>query len=203
MKRLEPNKKVILGITGSFGSGKSTVAGIFKSFGAKIIDADSISRKITRPKAPAYKKIVRLFGRGILQRSGVIDRKRLAGVVFNNPVALSSLTRIIHPEVIRSIRREIRDSAQSFIILDVPLLIEAGLQNAVDKLIVVSSSQRKQIERVRRKTGLKKLDILKRIAAQIPLKEKVRLADFVIDNDGSMNKTRKQVTEIRRQLWRS
>ena len=192
-----------MGITGSFGSGKSTVAGIFKSFGAKIVDADSISHKITRPGTPAYKKIVRLFGRGILRKNGAIDRKKLAGVVFNNPGALSSLTRIIHPEVVRSIRREIRASAQNFIVLDVPLLIEAGLENAVDKLIVVSSSQKKQIERVRRKTGLKRLDVLKRIAAQIPLREKVRLADFVIDNDGSMNKTRKQVAEIRRRLWRS
>jgi len=196
MKKHRPNKRIILGITGSFGSGKSTAAGIFKSAGTKVIDADSISHKIILPGTGIYKRILRLFGRGILDKSGFIDRKKLGGVVFNNPDALNRLTRIIHPEVIRNVRREIRNSTSRFIVLDVPLLIEAGLKNMVDKLVVVKASYKKQIERVGRKTGLTRPDILKRISAQMPLKEKVRLADFVIDNNGSMAQTMKQITRI-------
>lgn len=195
MKRLKPNKTVI-GITGSFGSGKSTVAAAFKSLGAKLLDADDIAHRMILPGERAYKKIVCLFGRGILQRGGAIDRKRLGGIVFDDPAALSRLARIIHPEVIRSIRSEIRGSAGGLIVLDVPLLIEAGLRNMVDKLVVVKASRKSQIERVMKRTGLRRQDILKRIAAQIPLSEKVRLADFVIDNDGSTKKTMGQVKKV-------
>jgi dephospho-CoA kinase len=196
-------RKIILGITGSFGSGKSTVAAILGSFGAKVIDADKIAHSIIRPGTKTYKKIVNAFGRDILKGNKAISRERLAKIVFSSKRLLRRLNGIVHPEVIRVIRQRIKSSSASTIVLDAPLLIEAGLAKIADKLIVVTITRKKQIERISGKTGLRKQDILKRIKAQIPLRNKIRLADFVIDNTGTINKTKKQAEQIRRLLWKN
>ena len=204
MPRQNPNKKsVILGITGGFGSGKTTVARIFKSFGAKLIDADKIAHRVLKQGGKVYKKIIKTFGRDILKKNRQIERQRLAKVVFNNKNLLKRLNGIIHPEVIRIIKNEIKVSRARVIVLDAPLLLEAGLGRIVDKLIVVKITKGRQIERIKNKTSLSKADILKRIASQIPLRAKVRLADFVIDNSGTVEKTKKQAEQIRRFLWRN
>jgi len=204
MPRQNPNKKsVILGITGGFGSGKTTVARIFKSFGAKLIDADKIAHRVLKQGGKVYKKIIKTFGRDILKKNRQIERQRLAKVVFNNKNLLKRLNGIIHPEVIRIIKNEIKVSRAKVIVLDAPLLLEAGLGRIVDKLIVVKITKGRQIERIKNKTSLSKADILKRIASQIPLRAKVRLADFVIDNSGTVEKTKKQAEQIRRFLWRN
>lgn len=204
MKKQSPGKgKIILGLTGSFGSGKTTVAGILGSFGAKVIDADKIAHSLIRPESKIYKKIVNAFGRGILKGNKAISREKLAKIVFSNKSLLRRLNGIAHPEVIRVMRQKIKTSSASVIILDAPLLIEAGLGKIVDKLIVVTITGKKQIERISKKTGLKRQDILKRIKAQIPLRNKIRVADFVIDNNGTIKKTKKQVEEIRRLLWKN
>lgn len=192
-----------MGLTGSFGSGKSTVARFFKPLGAKIIDADRIARKVVRPKTKIYKKIIAAFGRQILKTNNQIHRDRLAHLVFNNKNYLQKLNKIMHPAIIRIIDDEIKTSKARLIVLDAPLLIEAGLRNMVDKLIVVKLSRRQQIQRLLKKTRLTKKDILKRIKQQIPLEEKIRIADFIIDNNGSMQNTQKQVKEIRRSLWKN
>lgn len=200
MPRQRPkNKQVILGLTGSFGSGKTTVARILRSLGARIIDADRLARQCILPGRPAYDRVVRAFGRDILKRGASIDRKKLAVKVFGNKKLLGELNRIIHPEVISKIREEIRKSSARVIVLDVPLLVEAGLKSAVDKLIVVSASQTKQINRLKQKTNLGRKEILSRIRCQLPLKTKIRLADFVIDNNGSLKETRRQVKRV----WQS
>ena len=204
MKRQKRNKKrVILGITGTFGSGKSTVANMFKSFGAELIDADKIAHRIIRPGSGIYKKIIKAFSRSILKKNKSIDRKKIAKVVFKDKKLLQKLNRIIHPEVIRMIKNQIKASSRKIIVLDAPLLIETGLKGIVDKLIVVGIHKKKQIERALKKAKLSEADILKRIKAQIPLKDKIRLADFVIDNSGSIGKTRKQVVSIRRLVWKN
>jgi len=201
MKR-QNKKRIILGLTGSFGSGKTSVAGFFKSFGAKIIDADRIAHSLIKPQALVYKKIVHTFGRGILNQDKSINRHKLGRLVFNNKDLLKKINKITHPEIIRMIKGKIKAAPAGIIVLDAPLLIEKGLEKIVDKLIVVTISRDKQIERIRGKTGLGKGDILKRIKAQVPLGRKVRLADFIIDNNGTRKETKEQVEEIRRLLWK-
>jgi dephospho-CoA kinase len=191
-------KKIIIGITGSFGSGKSTVARIFKSFGAKVIDADRIAHRAIRPQTKIYKKIINVFGKDILGKSNKIERSKLARIVFSKKELLSRLNNIIHPEVVRAIRTEIKNSKAKVIVLDAPLLIESGLKKIVDRLIVVKTTTEKQIKRIQNRTSLSKPDILRRIASQIPLAYKVRLADFVIDNNSTIEKTKREV----RRIWR-
>jgi len=202
MKKQNRGKgKIILGLTGSFGSGKSTVAGFLRSYGAKVIDADEIAHSLIKPGSKIYQRIVNAFGRGILRGNKAINREKLAGIVFSNKRLLKRLNVIVHPEVIRVMRQKIKASSASVIVLDAPLLIEAGMAKIVDKLIVVTITGKKQIERAFKKTGLQRKDILKRIRAQIPLRNKIRVADFVIDNNGTIKKTKKQIGEIRRMLW--
>jgi len=196
-------RKLILGVTGSFGSGKTSVAEIFKSFGAEIVDADKLARKSIAPGSQAYKRVVRAFGKNILSKNKAIDRRKLAGVVFNNKKLLKRLNNIIHPGVISVIKNRIRDSRSKVVILDVPLLIESGLEALVDKIVVVKISRAEQIKRLRKKTGLSKGDILNRIKSQIPQNVKSRFADFIIDNSGTIGETKKQAERIRRMLWKN
>ena len=200
MKR---QKQIILGLTGSFGSGKTTVARIFKSFGAQIIDADKLAHGCIAPGSPAYEKIIHAFGNGILDKDGRIDRKKLSDIVFNDINLLIKLNSIIHPQVIRIIKAKINSSKSKVIVLDAPLLLEAGLKGLVDKLLVVKITRARQLKRIRNKSSLSKQDILKRIKSQIPLPQKVRLADFVIDNSATLSETMKQVEQIRRLLWKN
>lgn len=197
MKGLNPNKKkLILGLTGSFGSGKTAVAKIFKNYGAKIIDADRIAHYLLKPQNKIYQRILGSFGQTIIARDKTIDREKLACLVFNNKNLLEKLNQIMHPEIIRIMRREIKKSPKKVIVLDAPLLIEAGLKKWVDKLIVVKIKRKKQIERILKKSKLTRQEILKRIKSQLPLQDKVRRADFVIDNNGTLKSTKRQVREV-------
>ena len=203
MPRQKKDKKIILGVTGGFGSGKSTVSGILKTYGAELIDADKLAHGCIASQGKCYKRLIRAFGSKILKNDESIDRAKLGKVVFGNKKLLRRINNIIHPEVIKEIKKRIERSKSGVIVLDVPLLIESGLKGLVDKLIVVKLKRDEQIKRALRKCALKKSDILKRINSQIPLRVKSRLADFVIDNSGSITKTRKQVGEIRRILWKN
>jgi dephospho-CoA kinase len=202
-KRSCARKKIILGLTGSFGSGKTRVAAIFKSYGAKVVDADKIVRRVSLPGEAAYKNIVRIFGKGFIGKDKRIDRVKLAARVFNNKALLIKLNKAVHPEVIRVIKKEISRPDSGVIVVDAPLLIEAGLKGLMDKLVVVKISRKNQFKRIFKKMRITKSAVLERLKAQMPLENKVRLADFVIDNDGSIENTRKQVKQIRRMLWRS
>jgi len=193
-----------IGLTGSFGTGKTFVASIFKSLGAEVLDADRLAHDAIKKGAKAYKKIVTTFGRGILDKKRNIDRGRLGAIVFKDREALKTLNSIVHPEVIRIIKERITAlrEKRGVIVIDAPLLIEAGLEGLVDVLVVVKASGKNQIKRCLEKFCMNKADVLKRIKSQIPIERKVEMADFVIDNDGTKAETRKQVVQIWRKVWR-
>lgn len=194
---------MIIGITGGFGTGKTTVANFFKEFGAEIIDADEMVHKLIRPGSDVYSRIVGVFGKGVLTKKGTINRPKLASAVFLKKESLKRLCNIIHPEVIKSIKQKAkqirRRKRDSIIVIDAPLLIEAGLGGFVDKMVVVKTTKKAQYERCRRK-GFEDCQIGMRISSQMPLKDKLRLADFVIDNEGSLSQTRRQVRKIFNEL---
>jgi dephospho-CoA kinase len=195
--------KIVIGLTGSFGTGKTTVAGIFKSLGADVIDADLLAHEALSKNSSAYKKVVALFGPSVLGAGGHIDRRALAGVVFKDKRLLNKLCGIVHPLVIARIRRLFRAATCGrVIVVDAPLLIESGLHRIVDKLVVVSAPRRDQIARCAAKFGLTEKEVLERIKNQMPLGKKIKMADYVICNDGTKNETKREVSNVWRDLWR-
>ncbi|MBN1527212.1 MAG: dephospho-CoA kinase [Candidatus Omnitrophica bacterium] len=187
----------IIGLTGSIGTGKTFVASVFRSLGAEILDADRIAHDAIRRTGPAYRKIVRAFGPAILGSRRAIDRKRLGRIVFADSRKLKKLNRIVHPEVIRVIKkRAARVGRGRLVVIDAPLLVEAGLDSMVDALVVVACSRKAQLERFRKKSGLSAREVMKRLANQIPLRQKIGMADFVIYNNGTKAETRKLVRRV-------
>ncbi len=194
--------KIVIGITGSFACGKSTVARLFKTGASELIDADKVAHEALRQGGVVYRKIVSFFGKGILKKNKNIDRVKLAGIVFINSSALKKLNCIVHPMVIKEILRRIKHSKKKIVILDAPLIIESGLRPLVDKLVVVTVKPGQQFSRTKSRF-LSKVEVSARIKSQISQNAKARFANFIIDNSGEISETRKQVSEIRRTLWKS
>lgn len=195
---------LIIGITGSLGTGKTTVAKIFKRLGAVVLDADVIAHRLIEPNTAAWKKIKNYFGRGILRKGGTIKRKVLAEEVFSDRRRLKKLCGIIHPLVYKEIEKEVKKIKKAnpgaVVVLDVPLLLESGGRSKVDILIVVAARRDIQIWRAIRKFGLTRAEVLRRIKAQMPLSEKVKAADVVIDNNGRLSATERQTVGIWKRL---
>jgi len=191
---------VIVGLTGGVSSGKSLVAGELKRLGARIIDADEIAREVTCPGKDAYNGIVKEFGSGVLSPDGQINRKALGAIVFSDYEKLRRLNEITHPGIMREIVLRLSLFGEKYpgelLILDAPLLIEVGLHKTMDRVIVVYADEDKQIERLKKKDNLSDDEALKRIRAQIPLSKKRGYADFVIDNNGNVEETLKQVKDV-------
>ena len=187
---------MIIGLTGGFGTGKSTVARLFRAKGAYIIDADQINHQILKKNKTVIQKIVLLFGKDVLSGGGSINRKKLAQLVFKNKKDLSKLCKISHPVIIAQIKNRIKKiNRDSLIVIDAPLLIEAGLNKLLDYLIVVKADKETLIRRLKKK-GFSRNEVLRRLRMQLPLRYKLRLADFVIDNNGALNNTKKQIDRI-------
>ena len=192
-----------VGLTGGFASGKTTVAKMLKAKGARVLSADEIVHAFLRYQTACARKIVRVFGKGILV-GGRIDRRRLGNIVFNDPVQRRTLERIIHPEVVREIRRQLvlskKLNPKKVFVVEVPLLFEAGLEKNFDCTITVIATRYQQIQRALQTRSLKRQEILHRIQAQLPLSVKRQMADILIDNRGSLSYTRRQVSAIWRTL---
>jgi len=194
-------KKQIIGITGCFGSGKTIVATIFKSLGAFVIDADKIAHNLIKPHSASYKNILKVFGEKILGKGKEINRGALGKIVFNNKVKLNKLNKILHPVIIKIIQKQIKVSKNKIIVIDAPLLLESKLNKSINKLVVVKATKKTQEKRLKKRIkGIEKDDISKRIAAQLPLAKKLKQADFIINNNGSVKRTRAQVLKIYRDL---
>ncbi len=191
---------MILGITGNFGVGKTTVAKMFsRSRGVKIIDADRIAHEVIKPGNPAYNKVINAFGRGILV-GPYISRKRLAKIVFGNKAKLKKLNRITHPVIVKIIKKHIKNTrAQEILFIEAALLAKSELLRYIDKLVVVKSKSSVQIHRLKQK-GLKVEQISQRLKAQSCQHKKNKIADFVIDNNGNKAQTQKQVKEVLRRI---
>ncbi|MEI7999352.1 MAG: dephospho-CoA kinase [Candidatus Omnitrophota bacterium] len=187
---------LIIGLTGSFGSGKTTVAGLCKHYGAVVIDADAITRALLITGGKAEKKVAKVFGRAILV-ANKIDRNALAKIVFQDPRELKKLTDILYPIGLNEVKKQlvIHKNAK-LIVLDVPLLFESGWDKLSDVNIVVQSSQNIQISRLQESREFSRADILRRIKCQMPLKEKIQRADIVINNAGAIQQTHAQVKAI-------
>jgi len=190
---------IIVGLTGSMGTGKSTVTNFFRELGAHIIDWDELAREVIRPHLKAWKEIVEYFGKGILNDDLTINRRKLADIVFSDKEKLTKLNEIVHPEVFKEderITNEIKNLApDALIIKDIPLLFELTRPIYVDKIVVVSASEQTQLRRLEER-GMSRKDAQRRIKSQLPLEKKIKSADFVVDNDGPLEETRRQVEEI-------
>lgn len=192
------NSNLIVGLTGGIATGKSTVANIFKTLGAIIIDADIIARKVVQPATSVWQAIVDSFGQEILNADLSINRERLADLVFNKSFLRQKLNEITHPEIRDRIEKEISTftPSEKIIIIDAPLLIEAQMTCLVDKLFVVYVSDQIQIERLMKRNNLNEQEAKNRIHAQIPFEERLKLADIVIDNNGTIEELREKIKQI-------
>ncbi len=193
-----------VGLTGGIATGKTTVAAIFRELGCHMIDADKIAHRLIEPGADAYEDVVREFGRGILAPDGRVDRQKLGAIVFADPVRLARLNAIVHPRVLQTQDFELdsieRTEPHAIAVVEAALLIEAGYAPKLDCLVVTWSTPEQQLARLTRQDGdigpgrgLTVEQARQRIAAQMPIEEKCRMADEVIDCSGSLEHTREQV----------
>jgi dephospho-CoA kinase len=192
----------IVGLTGGEASGKSLVLQIFMNLGAYGIDCDVLSREAVIPCSKAWWEIVRFFGTEILKHDLELDRKRLRDVVFNDAQKRKVLEKIIHPEVKKKCKERIEAlkklgiAPDALVVIDVPLLIETGVQEEFDEVVVVHVSEETQIRRLVERDGMTREEAKKMIAIQMPLEEKLRFADFVISNEGPREETENQVRAL-------
>ena len=186
---------LIIGLTGSLATGKSSVAALFKKKGAIIIDADKIAHTAFKKESATYKKVVKEFGVQVL-RSSDIDRRSLAKIVFSSKRKLKKLENIIHPYVRKVTRQKLaqyKKAKRRVVMLEVPLLFESGFYKMTDFDIVVTASKNSQIQRAVKKLKITKAEAKRRIESQMSLKQKIRKADFIINNNQDRTKTKKQV----------
>lgn len=185
-----------IGITGLIGAGKTTAAKIFEKYGYKVINADQLYHKISKPSKIIYKKIVAEFGKNILNNDRTINREKLKKIVFSDDRKLKKLNFITHPIIISEIKKLIRKSKSKNIIVDAPLLLESKAKNLVDSVIVVRCSDKIRIKRLLKKGKHKRKEINKITKLQMAVRDKIGYADFVIENNGAFKDLEKQVKLI-------
>lgn len=193
----------IIGLTGGIASGKSTVARMLREMGAEVIDADAIAREVVAPGQPALDEIVQAFGRGVLSPDGTLDRKALGALVFRDAPSRRRLNAITHPRIAAETARRIADASARglpLVIYEVTLLVENQLHHGMDGVIVVSLSPEQQVARAVARDAMGEDAARARLAAQATLADRLAVADYVIDNAGSLDDTRRQVEAAWRDL---
>jgi dephospho-CoA kinase len=193
----------VIGLTGGIASGKSTVAGMFRDLGVPIVDADLLARQVVEPGTPAMAEIARAFGPEVIGPDGQLDRKRLGERIFTDPAARAVLNAITHPRIAAASAAalgELAGRGQPVALYEAALLVENRIHERLGGLIVVSVPLEVQIARLRERDHLDEEGARARISAQLPLAEKVAVADWVVDNGGSVEHTRVQVEQIWREI---
>jgi dephospho-CoA kinase len=197
---------LIVGLTGGVAIGKSAVSQILREEGAYLIDADQIARELVQPHTPTWKVLIRVFGKEILEKDGTIHRKKLAAKVFSDTQQRNLLNQILHPRIKKEMNRRVKEIGQkdpgAIVVIDAALLVELGDHREMDKVIVVTSTEAQQIERLRERDGLEKEEARKILSSQMSHEEKLKVADFVIGNEGSLEETRRKAKEVFQELKR-
>ena len=195
---------LLVGLTGGIATGKSTVSTMLAHLGCRVIDADQLAREVVAPGQPAHAAIVAEFGPEILQPDGSIDRKRLGAIVFNDPERRKRLEEITHPAVRQRQQRLLsmleEEEHAGLVIWDVPLLYETNGADKMDRVVVVITDEETELTRLVARDASGAADARARIRSQMPVAEKARRADYVIDNSGSRADTERQVREVHRAL---
>lgn len=194
---------LMVGLTGGIGSGKSAVSRLLAEHGAVVVDADLVAREVVEPGTPGLGRIVERFGPQVLQPDGSLDRAALGARVFTDPQALQALNAIVHPlvgERTAELVDQARRSGAAVVVHDVPLLVENGLAEMYDAVVVVAATPQTQLERLVRLRGMTEHDARQRIAAQAPLADKLAAATHVIDNDGPLQDLAPQVERLWHEL---
>ncbi|RPF55391.1 dephospho-CoA kinase [Aquisalibacillus elongatus] len=190
---------IIIGLTGSIATGKSTVSKMFKEWDIPVVDADQIARDVVKPGWPAYEKIVDYFGEQVLFEDRTINRKKLGEIVFQNEEERKKLNGFIHPEIRKEMLRQ-RDYyiqlGEQAVVLDIPLLFESELFDYVDKVLVVYVDPETQMERLMERDQSSREDAKSRIDAQIPITEKKERSDAIVDNTGTIANSQEQLEHI-------
>lgn len=195
---------LVIGLTGGIASGKSTVSGILQELGAKIIDADQVAREVVAPGQPAYRQIVEAFGHRVLQPDGCLNRRALAQIVFNDAAARELLNAITHPRIRALVAAQLeawrQTEPEAVVVIEAPLLIEAGMDDMVDAIWVVTAPELVRINRLMQRDNLSRQEAEKRLRAQAGEGDKLRRAKVVITNDGDLQAARAAVLAAWQQL---
>ena len=189
-----------VGLTGGLASGKSFVGHALADLGCHLIQADELGHQVLLPGAEAYDAVVNEFGEEILDQDAVIDRRKLSAVVFGNPERLAKLSSLVHPPVIareeRMLAEIVRSDPRAIVVVEAAILIETGSYKRFDRLIVAVCDQEQQVERAMKRDAYNREEVLARLSRQLPLEEKVRLADYVINTSGTKENTLEQVRTV-------
>jgi len=190
---------MIIGLTGSIASGKSTISAMFKEKGYPIIDADLVARLVVEPGTSTLSEIERVFGNQVMNKDGTLNREALGQLIFHEPAKRKQLNDLMHPairaEMIRQ-RDELFERGEETLIMDIPLLFESHLQHFVDKILVVSVTEEMQLQRLMQRNSLSEEEAMARIRSQLPISEKEKGADAVIYNNGSIEQSKVQLERI-------
>ncbi len=191
---------LLVGLTGSIATGKSTVSRMFAHLGARVLDADLLAREVVMPGQPAYLKIVEEFGQAVVQEDGTLDRKGLGAIVFAEPARRKRLEEITHPAIAARQQRILsvleEEAFEGIVIWDVALLFETGGVAKVDRVVVVYADPETEVARLVARDGMAEADARARIASQMPVAEKAKRAHYVIDNSGDRAHSEGQVKAV-------
>lgn len=195
-----------LGLTGGIATGKTTISNYLKSIDIPVLDADEYARKVVEPGTPGLAEITNTFGEQVLRADGSLNRKLLGQIVFNDSSSRQTLNDITHPRIQQMMADELHRLAEQqipLVILDIPLLLENRNVAGADAVMVVTIPESLQLTRLMQRNNLTEKEAQSRISAQMPLVEKEKLADFVIDNSGTISSTQKQVEKVIQKIRQS